>query len=854
MPPFTPGRRARTSALPTALALAALGASPTLRAQAVATPPSSAPVPASSRATPASAKRPLAQADYDQWRTATGVTLSRDGRWLAYTATPQVGDGDLIVRSTRGAQEVRVPRGFVGRPQLQPNADSGWTAPPATFSADSRVLAALVYAPRAEFEGARRERRKPEQQPKATLAVVSLADGQVRRVPRVKSFAMPREAGGWLAYLLEPAEGSAPAGTADAARDTSARAAGVAAATPGGTPRPIAAPDSTAGRGRKREYGSTLVVRNLATGEETQIADVATYALADSGRWLAYTVSSRTEARDGAYLRPLGARLGDESTLLAGKGEYKALVFDRAGTAGGLRQQPRRRRAPAAALDAVPRARRCRRGGGDRRAAGARHGDGAQRPRPRLRARRVDDRLRALPRAARLDPADSLADKAVLDVWHWREPRLQPQQRVELSRERGAAWTAAYHVASGAGCARQRHAAARHAERRRPHRARPGGAAVRRGADVGRGRRRRGRARRAHRAAHDGGDARAERGDALPLRAVGDVVRRRPLERARRARRAHGRPDRPPRRRRLLAGRDVGHAERAAGVGDRGVDGGERSFLAYSRRDVWELDPEGRRPARVLTDSVGVRTGTTFRLVTLDRDARYVDAGRPVLLEAFDDRTKQSGFWRDRIGAAALPERLVMADARYVGLQKARDADVYLAGRQTVGESELVVGERPRRARAGDAAQPAAGAVPVGRRGAGALAERRRRAARRAAVPPRGVRPVASVSDGRVLLRAALRQPAPVPRAGRAQRGQPHRLRVQRLSRLPPRHPLPDRISRPELLESIVPGVQAVVARGFVDERAIGIAGQSWGGYQSAWMITRRRSSAPPSSARRWRT
>lgn len=39
-------------------------------------------------------------------------------------------------------------------------------------------------------------------------------------------------------------------------------------------------------------------------------------------------------------------------------------------------------------------------------------------------------------------------------------------------------------------------------------------------------------------------------------------------------------------------------------------------------------------------------------------------------------------------------------------------------------------------------------------------------------------------------------------------------------------------------LESIVPGVQALVRRGFVNERAIGIGGQSWGGYQAAWMIT----------------
>ncbi len=39
-------------------------------------------------------------------------------------------------------------------------------------------------------------------------------------------------------------------------------------------------------------------------------------------------------------------------------------------------------------------------------------------------------------------------------------------------------------------------------------------------------------------------------------------------------------------------------------------------------------------------------------------------------------------------------------------------------------------------------------------------------------------------------------------------------------------------------MKAIVPGVQSLIGRGFVNPRAIGIAGQSWGGYQSAYLIT----------------
>src|SRR5260221_11864919 len=42
----------------------------------------------------------------------------------------------------------------------------------------------------------------------------------------------------------------------------------------------------------------------------------------------------------------------------------------------------------------------------------------------------------------------------------------------------------------------------------------------------------------------------------------------------------------------------------------------------------------------------------------------------------------------------------------------------------------------------------------------------------------------------------------------------------------------------PSALKSIVPGVQMLVARGFVDPKRLALQGQSWGGYQTLYMIT----------------
>src|SRR5690348_7259314 len=187
----------------------------------------------------AQTKRPLTPDDWDHWRSIATPTISNDGRWVVYSLVPQVGDGELVVRATAGSTEYRVPRGFVGRPQMVAGSrDTTNAAPPAQITSDSKFALALTYAPMSEYERARREKRRAADQPKASLAIVSLANGQVTTIPRVRSFRTARESGTWLAYLLEPTD----SGNANrAARDSlnRARAPLGNAATPGGAPRPV---------------------------------------------------------------------------------------------------------------------------------------------------------------------------------------------------------------------------------------------------------------------------------------------------------------------------------------------------------------------------------------------------------------------------------------------------------------------------------------------------------------------------------------------------------------------------------------------------------------------------------------
>ncbi|MGH7462936.1 MAG: hypothetical protein ACREMA_18175, partial [Longimicrobiales bacterium] len=118
----------------------------------------------------------------------------------------------------------------------------------------------------------------------------------------------------------------------------------------------------------------------------------------------------------------------------------------------------------------------------------------------------------------------------------------------------------------------------------------------------------------------------------------------------------------------------------------------DASVLINDRYDVWELDPAGVKPARVVTDSVGRRTKTQFRVVDLDEEDRFIDPAKPLLLRAVDDWTKSSGFYTDRITGNGQPEKIVMQDRNMAQPQKARDADQYLLTQSTVAESDLWTG------------------------------------------------------------------------------------------------------------------------------------------------------------------
>ena len=788
-------------------------------------------------------RKQLTQADYDIWRSIQGATLSNDGQWAMYTVQPLVGDGELVVRSTRSGTEYRHSRGYTGRPTSvggrtggpgEEGDDDGPGPGAAQFSADARFVVFTIQPSKEEAEAARRGGRNA-QRARNSMGIMNLADGKVTIVPKVRSFTLTPTTGKYVSYMIFP--DTTPAARGAAARDSGrAEAPAVAAAAPGGRARPVSA-DSTGQRERRKTYGAPMVLRELATGSETRVEDVVATDYNEKGTFLAYTVSSRTPANDGLYLRSLTS--GTVTPVMTGLGNYQQVSFDRAGEQLVFvsdrdeysKRNPRFTlyyatvKAPKAVAlvtsDAV---------GSNNNVAN----------RGSLAFTRDGSAITFALAPPALDsiPADSLADKAVYDLWHWREPQLQTQQRMSASRDRNRTYTAVYHIArrtfvqltndsipsvtlsdngrlglSSTGVPYAVEAmwgeggsdvylvdALTGARKRIRTRAR-GGASLSPTAkyvtwfEDGKWN--------AHNVAT---------GKTVDL--TGAIGVRFDQE-------TYDTPNTPP----------------AWGIA--GWTPNDASILVYDRYDIWELDPLGARPPRVVTDSVGRRTRTVFRVVDLDREDRWIDPAKPLLLRAVDDSTKASGFYQDRVTGTAAPSRIVMMDKALGTPSRAKNAEQYLLTQSTFVEfPDLWTGPKLDQLTKISNANPQQKDYRWGTAEIVSWHDADGHPVRGLLYKPEDFDPskkypmVVYFYEQHTSGLHGYSTPT-----GRNVINAPVYVSKGYLVFMPDIH-YTEGFPGPSALKTIVPGVQSLIAKGFVKEDGVGIQGQSWGGYQTAYIIT----------------
>ncbi|MBS0632127.1 MAG: S9 family peptidase [Verrucomicrobia bacterium] len=251
---------------------------------------------ARSFAADAPAPRTLTYADAAAFRDYLNPTLSRDGRWLAVLEMPQEGNGEVVVRAIESDRVWRVPAGCTPPPAF-PRASSPNEKPPAaahpafSFTGDGRFLIVHAQTTAAEQAAARIDPAKPK--PTRILRVLDLATGKVQEIARVKSYQLSARAGAVLACLVE----AAPAEKKDA----------------------------------KATAEDSLLVHDLAGGLQQTLPHVADYTLSRDGRTLVFVVPAK-DASPGTLGALDPTQKSVPVVLATGKTKLSKLTWDRTQT------------------------------------------------------------------------------------------------------------------------------------------------------------------------------------------------------------------------------------------------------------------------------------------------------------------------------------------------------------------------------------------------------------------------------------------------------------------------------------------------------------------------------------------
>lgn len=243
-------------------------------------------------------KAPLDHSVYDTWESLGQSGMTKDGKIVYFTVNQQEGDSKLYLKDNKNNTLLVLDR-----------------ASSVQLSHNEKYLVTLVKPTHAETREARIKKKRPDQMPKDTLAIVDLKTYQVNKIPAVKSFRLIEENDQFLAYMADvPAKN---ASTQNANGNANAE-------------RPAAAGNSRSGGGNSPRTESKLFIYNFTAGVDTMFERIDTYQFNKNGDKMVYVRKAADKdsiaADAGLFIYDVA---GKQSVKVSGgKGEYKSIALN----------------------------------------------------------------------------------------------------------------------------------------------------------------------------------------------------------------------------------------------------------------------------------------------------------------------------------------------------------------------------------------------------------------------------------------------------------------------------------------------------------------------------------------------
>jgi dipeptidyl aminopeptidase/acylaminoacyl peptidase len=264
-------------------------------------------------------KKPLDHTVYDSWQSIGERMISNDGKWVVYTITPQEGDADLFILATNNSgYKKQVPRGYN-----------------AMISDDSRFVVFKIKPTYKETREAKIKKKKLEDFPKDSIGIIELGKNDLIKVSKIKSFKMPEKAGGWLAYQKEKESVTTKAGsptqkTVDSLKhtiDSLVLLVNQVKNIKGSSTDEMDADEDPSTSVASIE-GSDLILRNLSNDRELIFRNVADYYFNNYGQKLLMKIAKSPKdslSQNAVVLYDLNNGIRD--TILKGGNDFRSFAM-----------------------------------------------------------------------------------------------------------------------------------------------------------------------------------------------------------------------------------------------------------------------------------------------------------------------------------------------------------------------------------------------------------------------------------------------------------------------------------------------------------------------------------------------
>ncbi len=243
------------------------------------------------------AKPPLDHSVYDNWKSVSGLAVQNDGDWARWTVAPQEGDVVLHLYNTKTGKTYDIPR-----------------ASQAKISEDGTKVFFRIAPTFQETRQAKIDKKKPNETPKDSIGILDLASGKIDKFPMIKGFKTGDKLTGFVAFQEAekpapkdkkgPKEGKTGAPKPEGGERPEMPAPG---AMPGpGMPPPPGAPGAMPGGAPNPGAGpaaktDNLYVLNIKTLAIDTIACVESYIFSKEGNKIAYI--TKPDKKDSVHVR-----------------------------------------------------------------------------------------------------------------------------------------------------------------------------------------------------------------------------------------------------------------------------------------------------------------------------------------------------------------------------------------------------------------------------------------------------------------------------------------------------------------------------------------------------------------------